>query len=477
MRLYMRTYLVIVLLVVLFIPSAAAGANKVNVGDSSAKRSKITQRQGHSSLIYMPRTVTRVSVANDKVADVTMINPKQCYLNALAVGSTNVIFWDSKDRIVKIFDLRVIRDLRNLKKRLYEVMPLEPIEVRNLNDSVVLSGRVSTLEAKKNAEILANMFAPKKVANLLKVSGNQQVLLKVRFAEVSRKVTKRWNINLGAFNPFTGDFLFLMLDPLFSFKELLLPSEETATGIHRHYFGAEFDVSSASRGAFGFKSGDTRFMGFLDILKENGLARILAEPSMVAESGKKASFLAGGEYPIPVAQRSDAITIEFKPFGVKLNFVPEVLEGGRIKLSVSPEVSELDFSTAVVVQGFTVPGLRTRKANTQIKLEQGQSFAIAGLFRDELTDVNAKLPWLGDVPILGSLFRSTEFKSNKTELVIVVTPHLVQKDLQAPKTYPGKNICEGNDFEAYFLGKGTHEGPIPCKGKELESDYGHDVVF
>ena len=237
----------------------------------------------------------------------------------------------------------------------------------------------------------------------------------MRFAEVSRRALNKLNFNLGFFNP-TGAFGFTFLD------QLAFPTE---TSIGLDSFSTKLDFASKMNGMFGFSAGGARFMGFLDALKENGLARILAEPNLVATSGKKAEFLAGGEYPIPVPQREN-ITIEFKKFGVQLNFTPEVLEDGKVRLMVEPVVSELDYQTAVIIQSFTIPGLTTRRAKTQLELKDGQSFAIAGLFRDDITQTVSKLPLLGDIPILGALFRSTNFQNKKTELVIVVTPEVVK---------------------------------------------------
>lgn len=420
---------------------------------------------GHSRLLSLPKPVGRVSVGRAEVADVVMITSRQLYLNGRKVGSTNVSLWDRSDQLITVFEVRVVRDLTLLKQRLYQILPSEPVEVRELEGAVVLSGNVSSLEAKKRAEALAKAFAPKHTASLLEVGGNQQVELKVRFAEVSRRVTKRMNINLAIFNPLTGDFLFTLLG------NLIKPLDTIAS---------EMTLSDKVTVMGGFKSGNTRIMGFLDILKENGLAKILAEPNLVASSGQKAEFLAGGEYPIPVPQREN-ITIQFKKFGVQLNFTPEIRPGGRIRLTVASEVSDLDFTTAVVVQGFTVPGLITRRAKTQLELADGQSFAMAGLFRDDITQSVAKFPFLGDLPILGALFRSTEFKKKKTELVIVVTPHIVRAGSREPAPAPAGIFHEPDDFSFFLLGKMAiprrlQPGP-PLSFSELEGNFGHDWAW
>ncbi|MCF8122107.1 MAG: type II and III secretion system protein family protein [Desulfarculaceae bacterium] len=336
--------------------------------------------------------------------------------------------------------------------------------MRGLAGAVVLSGQVSALEAKKRAEALTEAYAPKKTTSLLEVGGNQQVQLQVRFAEVSRKVTKRMNINLRILNPLTGDFLYTMLGSLIAPQTdgtLLLSDKVNAMG--------------------GFHSGQTQISAFLDILKENGLAKILAEPNLVAASGQQADFLAGGEFPIPVPQREN-ITITYKKFGVQLSFLPEVRPGKRIRLTVAPEVSELDWSTAVVVQGFTVPGLTTRKAKTQLELADGQSFAIAGLFRNDITQSISKFPVLGDLPILGALFRSTEFKKNKTELLIVVTPRIVRPGQERLGPNPITTFSDPDDFAFFMLGKlaspkaVSPQGP-PRSPQELEGRFGHDLAW
>lgn len=442
-----------------------AGCFALTAGNASAAEPRReVLKLGHSRLLKLPVPAGRVSVGRAQVADVVMVTPRQLYLNALGVGTTNVSLWDQQDRLLEVFEVVVIRDLTSLKEQLYQILPNEPVEVRGLAGSVVLSGQVSSLEAKKRAEALTEAYAPKQTTSLLDVGGNQQVQLQVRFAEVSRKVTKRMNINLRILNPLTGDFLYTMLGSLISPQTngtTLLSDKVNAMG--------------------GFHSGQTQISAFLDILKENGLAKILAEPNLVAASGQQADFLAGGEFPIPVPQREN-ITITYKKFGVQLGFLPEVRPGKRIRLTVAPEVSELDWSTAVVVQGFTVPGLTTRKAKTQLELADGQSFAIAGLFRDDITQSVSKFPVLGDLPILGALFRSTEFKKNKTELLIVVTPRIVRPGQERLGPNPVTTFSDPDDFAFFMLGKlatpkaARPQGP-PLSPQELEGRFGHDLAW
>lgn len=449
----------------MFLALLLAGCFALAAGNASAAEPRReVLKLGHSRLLKLPVPAGRVSVGRAQVADVVMVTPRQLYLNALGVGTTNVSLWDQQDRLLEVFEVVVIRDLTSLKEQLYQILPNEPVEVRGLAGSVVLSGQVSSLEAKKRAEALTEAYAPKQTTSLLDVGGNQQVQLQVRFAEVSRRVTKRMNINLRILNPLTGDFLYTMLG------SLITPQTDGTTLL-----------SDKVNAMGGFHTGQTHISAFLDILKENGLAKILAEPNLVAASGQQADFLAGGEFPIPVPQREN-ITITFKKFGVQLGFLPEVRPGKRIRLTVAPEVSELDWSTAVVVQGFTVPGLTTRKAKTQLELADGQSFAIAGLFRDDITQSVSKFPVLGDLPILGALFRSTEFKKNKTELLIVVTPRIVRPGQERLGPNPVTTFSDPDDFAFFMLGKlatpkaARPQGP-PLSPQELEGRFGHDLAW
>jgi pilus assembly protein CpaC len=239
----------------------------------------------------------------------------------------------------------------------------------------------------------------------------------------------------------------------------LLPTVNPADAPFGHVF------SSAINALLRFTGSDRTWTVFIDALKENGLVKILAEPTLVTLSGQEARFLAGGEFPIPVPQER-SVTIVFKSFGVGLSFTPTVLSDDKISMQVAPEVSDLDFSTAVVLGGFVVPGLTTRRASTVIELANGQSFAIAGLLRETVREAVTKFPVLGDIPILGALFRSTSFQKNESELIIIVTPHLVKPLDMAKQTLPTDQFIEPNDFEWYLLGMLEGFGPAPAPGRE-----------
>jgi pilus assembly protein CpaC len=222
-------------------------------------------------------------------------------------------------------------------------------------------------------------------------------------------------------------------------------------------------VSPAINALFRFHKGNVTWTGFLDALKENGLVKILAEPTLVTISGQEANFLAGGEFPVPIPQQGDTITIVFKTFGVGLLFTPTVLSEDKISMKVTPEVSELDFSNAVSFGGFVIPGLTTRRASTAIELADGQSFAIAGLLNENVRESVSKFPILGDIPILGALFRSSSFQKNETELVIIVTPHLVKPLDMTKQPLPTDPYIEPNDFEWYLMGQLEGRGRAAAK--------------
>ena len=439
---------------------------------------KLNLTVGKSLVIDTPAAVTRVSLANPEIADTVVISPRQVYLIGKAVGTTNLTLWGGDDRVYSVFDVAVSADLALLKEKLQEILPGENIKVIGAHDSVTLSGEVTSTANLSQAVAITEAFAPKKVVNLVQVSGVHQVMLEVRVAEMSRSLARRLGFNFTVVGS-GGDFGISRIGNLLSSLEI----SDLAVG------GA---FSPSVNALFRFFKGNTTVTGFIDALKENGLVKILAEPTLVTLSGQEARFLAGGEFPVPVPQEQDTITIEFKQFGVGLSFTPTVLSGDKISMRVAPEVSDLDFTTAVVLSGFVVPGLTTRRASTVIELADGQSFAIAGLLRETVREAVSKFPILGDIPILGVLFRSTSFQKNETELIIIVTPHLVKPLDMARQSLPTDQYIEPNDFEWYLLGSlegvGSTRTPrreqgqsrdvplaLPKKTGGLEGEFGHIV--
>jgi pilus assembly protein CpaC len=418
---------------------------------------------GKSLVIDTPAAIKRVSIADPEIADTVVISPRQIYLTGKAVGTTNLTLWGTDDRVSSIFDVTVAPDLTQLKEKLQEILPGENIKVIAAQDSITLSGEVSSTANLSQAMAVSEAFAPKKVVNLTQVAGVHQVMLEVRVAEMSRSLARRLGFNFSAVTE-GGGFGVSLLNNLTA----IVPPIDAVLFPTVNPFLAPFgqDISSAINALFRFHKGDTTWTGFIDALKENGLVKILAEPTLVTLNGQEARFLAGGEFPVPVPQDNNVITITFKPFGVGLSFTPTVLSDDKISMRVAPEVSELDFSIAVVLQGFVVPGLTTRRAATVIELANGQSFAIAGLLRESVRETVAKFPVLGDIPILGALFRSTAFQKNETELIIIATPHLVKPLDIARQTLPTDQYIEPNDFEWYLLGSLEGTGPARTPRRE-----------
>jgi len=426
---------------------------------------------GKSIVLKSTKPAERVSIADPEIADFVLISPHEIYITGKAPGITNLTLWKNKE-ISAIYDLVVDYDTSRLKQKLHEILPEETdLRVLATHDSITLSGEISSAANLSQAMAVAQAYAREgRIRNLIEVGGVQQVMIEVRVAEMQRSVLKRLGFN---FNFLTSSGKF-GISKLAGLTEVVRPDDANILTP-----GAPFGifVSPAVNALFRFSTHNTSWTGFIDALKEDGLAKILAEPTLIALSGHEAYFLAGGEFPVPVPQGLGTVAIEYKSFGVGLKFMPTVLSGDKINIRVALEVSELDFSTAVQFQGFVVPGLSTRKAETVVELSDGQSFAIAGLLRESVRDVMHKFPLLGDIPILGALFRSRTFQKNESELVIIATPHLVKPLDMAKQTLPTDYYSEPKDAEIYIWGLMEREpnpGPSAFKG-ELEGDFGHVV--
>lgn len=402
-----------------------------------------------SVVIDVESPVSRVSLGSPDIASMLLLSPRQIYLAGKEFGATTLTLWTDGGIVVK--DIKVVPDVTGLKRMLHEVLPAETdISVRANAESVTLTGSVSSASALKAANELAQTVAPEKVVNLLRVDGVMQVMLEVRVAEMTRTVLKRMGVNFAYLsNNFTA----------YSFLNGLTSLDQD---------GDVINLTDRINGVVQSTSGSSSFSGFIDALKANGLVKVLAEPNLVCVSGETADFLAGGEIPIPVPQALGMVSIEYKPFGVGLKFTPTVLSSGVINLQVKPEVSELDYSNAVTFQGYTIPAVQTRKASTVVELADGQSFVVGGLISDSLRENANRFPVLGDVPVLGSLFSSNDFRSNKTELVIIVTAHLVKPVDAATQSLPTDGFREPNDYEFYLLGllEGRRDEPALTSAPE-----------
>jgi pilus assembly protein CpaC len=419
---------------------AAAQANGL-VADGVGADGKLRLTVNKSAVITTTVPVKRVNIAQSEVADFNLIGPRNILVTAKKMGSTQLIVWDETERS-QVVDITVEFDLAEMNAQLKAMFPDSKIEVSVLNGAVALRGRVPNLVTAEQVVALASPYS-QRVLNFLEISGGQQVMLQVRFAEVSKSATNAMGVNFNyASGAFVGGSNIGQVNP-----SSRLPAEGVV-GQSPPFNGVELNgatpvapgVTLFGAGQFG----NFYFEYFLNALRQNNLLRVLAEPNLVAMSGQEASFLAGGEYPIPVTQGGGdggtAITIEYREFGVRLRFVPVVLGDGRIRLKVAPEVSDLDFTTAVRINGFVVPGLTSRKMETSIELGEGQTFAIAGLLNNSVTASKDVTPLLGDLPVVGTLFRSVRYQRKETELVVLVTPRLVagMNPEQVPPL-PGEN--------------------------------------
>ncbi len=411
--------------------AAAAAANAVI--DTPATPVQIVT--GRSTVLEIGVPIMRVSLTNPDIADAMVTSNSQLLLHGKAPGTISMFVWE-RAGAVRRYDVSVGRDVERLSTQMKEMLPNESVQVTSNGRNVVLSGRVSTKEQGEKAASLATAFVERKeeVVNLLQVQARptNQVLLRVRFAEVSRSALTELGISLFTSPTGINNTLGRVTTQQFAapgYSDLKVTKE----GPDPFEFGAPV---TTAEGKYNFSDFLNLFilserydLGVLiKALQTRGLFQSLAEPNLVAESGKEASFLAGGEFPIPVAQAGggNAITIEFKEFGVRLNFTPTV-DGDRIHLKVRPEVSTLDFANGIQLNGFRVPALVSRRTSTELELRNGQTFAIAGLLNNSMTSTMTKIPGIGDIPILGYLFRSKAAQKNRTELVVMITPQLLQE--------------------------------------------------
>ncbi|WP_319542323.1 type II and III secretion system protein family protein [uncultured Pseudodesulfovibrio sp.] len=425
-----RIFLVLLMyLVVLMIPAQAHAAARESVVPEVLRLTI-----GKSIVIDTDFKVSRVSLASDSLVSIIVLSQRQIYLTGNALGSTTMTLW-SEGKVADVFDVIVTPDMTQLKRMIYEIMPNERnIKVLTSGDSVTLAGHVSNTANLSSVLALAEAAAPDKVVNLLTVDGIQQVMLEVRVAEMSRSVTKRLGINFAAIG--SNFSIYSIINNLTSYD----PKE----GI--------FNLTDNITMNGAYSGGGTTLFGMIDALKANGLVRMLAEPNLTCVSGESAEFLVGGEVPIPMPGSLGNVGIDYKPFGIGLKFTATVMSSGLINLQVNPEVSELDYSKSVSISGYEIPTISTRRANTVVELGDGQSFVIAGLISDSLKENSSKFPGLGEVPVLGALFSSKDFSSNKTELVVLVTAHLAKPVDMASQTLPTDGFKEPSDSEFYLFG-------------------------
>jgi pilus assembly protein CpaC len=402
-----------------------------------------------------------LSIANPGIADISTLSDKSIYVLGKAPGRTTMTLLGPDGRLISNVEVHVTPDIAEFKERLRQILPGEQIEVRTANDGIVLSGTVSSTMKLDRALDLANRYAPERVSNLMSVGGTQQVMLKVRFAEMQRSVSKSLSASL-AMNGSVGG------------KNVGLQGESGTFLAGDNSLAGPVVTKDGSEGAMrvGFSAGSLQFAVLLEALESKGVVRTLAEPNLTALSGQEAKFLAGGEYPIPIAGGNDKVTVEYKPFGVELNFTPVVVDGDIINLTINASVSSIDSTVTLQSGGFTINAFKRRETSTTVEMRDGESFAIAGLLQDDFRNLNGQVPWLGDIPILGALFRSAEYARAQSELVIIVTPHLVTPTRGEALALPTDRVKLPTEREFFMFGKVSGKNaPKGAAGEVARQDF------
>jgi pilus assembly protein CpaC len=432
----------------------ATGARPPYAGEATqipAVGKPIVLEVGRGTLIRLPRPANTVFVASPDIADVQIKSPELIYLSAKAPGETVIYAVDANEAVLLNAPVRVAFDLSQLRQSLNKLVPGTGISVTQVDSSLVLSGAVADAGQAEKARTLASAVTGAvksgQVINRLSVETPSQVTLQVRIAEVDRNILKQIGVDWSrvgrtvSFNTINN-------------QGLTMPTNQLAVGML------------------------SNVLAMVDALATEGFLTVLAEPNLTAVSGQTASFLAGGEFPYPVAQPGSVgntaiITIQFQQFGVQLAFTPTIIDANHLSLRVRPEVSQLDFANAVVISGSLVPGLTVRRAETTIDLASGQSFALAGLLMHDTSQNISKVPWLGDIPILGALFRSNKFQNNESELVVIVTPYLVKPTATALATPVDGFVAPHDAQQVLWNDKwqqglpGPARGPLDASGKGL----------
>ena len=472
------TLIRLMLLMLCGFSTAAMSAERVILEFGGIKKtSELRLSIGKSQIIYSQQPLDQVVIGNPAIADIKLLSSRQVLILGNKPGHTNLVFRDKNRSLIALMDVVVGYDLEGIKRKLYEVMPQEElIEVRGANDSVLLSGEVSSALAASTAVSIASSYVPKKnVVNMLQVGGGQQVMLEVKIAEVSRDSTREIGVGIEftdttATKTFQGSYGVAATGAaLNDATKVFVDGTSTFTGLAYTDLTGDLATSVTAR---------------LRILEGRGLAKTLAEPNLVAMSGQEASFLAGGEFPYTVTTggtNAAVVQTEFKEFGVGLKFTPTVLHSEKINLKLAAEVSSIGSPVTV---GGDFP-INTRRAATTVEMSDGQSFAIAGLLQSDIQNALNQVPGLGDIPILGALFRSSAFKRQESELVVIITPKLVKPVAGGTLAAPTDSFIPTSWLDQYLLGnlEGTpnrvkrsseRSGDNSSKSG-LEGEYGHKV--
>lgn len=394
--------------------------------------------------VHLSAPAASVAIANPAIADVQVVSPRLLFINGIGAGETSIIATDANDNVILQSTVSVSHNLSRFDRALQDMSPGSEVTATTADNAIILKGKVDSPVMAERMQRLAAGFLQgegQSVINLLDTSGSDQVMLKVRIVELARSELKRFGINWeSVISP--GNFVF----GLGQGRDFINDSGQLIR-----------DTSGDNSFLIGNRTGGHSINAVIDALEDDGLVSVLAEPNLTTRSGMEASFLAGGEIPIPVPGDDGTVTIQYREFGVSLQFTPIVLSKDKISLTVLPEVSALSSANAITGGDFgTIPSLTTRRASTTVDLGSGQTFAVAGLLRNDQSNQISKFPVLGDVPVLGALFRSSEYQNNQTELVILVTPYIV-KPVDDPNSFatPIDGMKPATDFERILLGRLT----------------------
>ncbi|KAB7742837.1 BON domain-containing protein [Parvibaculum sedimenti] len=422
------------------VPANAAVSNadyvKIETGGSGKTSRSVVLGLNKAAIVELPVAARDVLVSDPKVVDAVVRSATRTYLIGLTVGQTNAFFFNDKGQQILDLEIRVERDLTGLRDALRHYLPDAKIDVQAMNDHIVLSGTVANSSDADKARDLAERYVGKteQVLNMLAVDSKEQVMLKVTVAEMQRNVIKQLGIDLSS---------------------ALTLGKFAASLVTTNGFSLQGELGGATlKSPLSWRSRRLSIDQTLKAFEEDGIVRTLAEPTLTAISGESAKFLAGGEFPIPVSKDNQGnITVSYKPFGVGLAFTPVVLSEGRISLKISTEVSELTTSGAIVSQGMSIPGLNVRRAETTLELPSGGSLVMAGLLSDKTKQNIDGVPGAKDVPVLGALFRSRDYQKNETELVVVVTPYIVDPTNRKKIALPTDGYAPASDMDTILMGR------------------------
>lgn len=435
-----------------FLPPAMSGAEVLRVVQGTASQA-LEVPMNRAVVLESDVPFAELSIANPGIADISTLSDRSIYVLGKTPGRTTLTLLSSEGTLITNVEVQVVTDVAEFKERLNQILPGEKIEVRTANDGIVLSGTVSSTARLARALDLAQRYAPDRVSNLMTVGGTQQVMLKVRFAEMQRSVAKNLSSSIAIGG--TNDQV------------------ETGTWLAgNNGLGSPIATrqNTNAAGLLGFTTGSLQIGILLEALESKGVVRTLAEPNLTALSGQEASFLAGGEYPVPVSDNG-SITVEYKPFGVEMKFTPTVVDGDLINLQIAAAVSSVDGSVTQESNGIQLAAFKRRETQTTVEMRDGESFAIAGLLQDDFRDLNGQVPWLGDIPILGTLFRSVEYQQSQSELVIIVTPHLVTPTRGEALALPTDRVRLPTERELFLFGEVGKAASTGAAGEVARQDF------